>query len=285
MSFAGLRVVSLETRRAREMEILIRRFDGDPFVAPSVRERPVEANEHVFQWADELIAGKFELAVFMTGVGLTYLRDAVLTRCPKESFLDALGRLTIVSRGPKPAVVLREMGVKIDVVIPEPNTWREIVDCLRNRSERRITVQEYGKPNLEFERDLRALGKEVSTVFVYRWEMPEDVSGLREAARRIAARECDVVLFTTSIQLVHLLQVASEMGLASDLRQALADHIAVASVGPVMTAALAEHNLRPDIVPPHPKMGVLVRVAAEEAGQVVARKRAAKPTLAGHPAS
>ena len=75
------------------------------------------------------------------------------------------------------------------------------------------------------------------------------------------------------------------MSLASDIRQALADDIAVASVGPVMTAALEEHDLRPDIVPPHPKMGVLVRVAAEEAARVLAVKRASKPTLAGQPAS
>ena len=284
MSFAGLRVLSLETRRAREMETLIRRFHGEPFVAPSVTERPVENNDHVFQWAGRLIAGEFDMAIFTTGVGLGYLRDTVLTRIVKENFVDALGRLTIVSRGPKPAVVLRDLGVKIDLLIPEPNTWKEIVEALRARAERRITVQEYGKPNLEFEEDLRALGKEVTTVFIYRWELPEDVSELREAVRRIASRNCDVVLFTTSIQLVHLLQVASEMGLAADVRRALADDIAVASVGPVMTAALVEHHLRPDIVPPHPKMGVLVRVAAEEAAQVLSRKRALKPEPAGQTA-
>jgi uroporphyrinogen-III synthase len=277
MTFEGLRVLSLETRRAREMETLIRRYHGEPFIAPSVRERAIDNNEHVFAWADRLLAGEFDMAIFMTGVGLGYLRDAVLTRIPKDSFAEALGRLTIVSRGPKPAAVLRELGVKIDVLIPEPNTWREIVEAVRERPEQRITVQEYGKPNLDFERDLRAMGKSVNTVFIYRWEMPDDPSGLREAVRRIATRRCDVVLFTTSIQLAHLLQVASEMGLAAEVRQALAGDIAVASVGPVMTAALEEHNLRPDIVPPHPKMGVLVKVAAEEAAAVLTRKRASRP--------
>jgi uroporphyrinogen-III synthase len=228
--------------------------------------------------------GDFDMAIFTTGVGLGYLRDTVLTRTPKEVFVDALSRVTIVSRGPKPAAVLRELGVKIDLLIPEPNTWKEIVEAVRFRTERRITVQEYGKPNLEFESDLRALGKEVTTVFVYRWELPEDLTGLREAVHRIAARQCDVAVFTTSIQLVHLLQVASEMGLAAEVLRALADDIAVASVGPVMTAALEEHGLRPDIVPPHPKMGVLVRVAAEEAADALSRKRSLRAEPAGRTA-
>jgi uroporphyrinogen-III synthase len=278
-------VVSLETRRAREMETLIRRQEGDPFVAPSVKERPVDDNTQVFEWVERLLRGDFDMAVFTTGVGLGYLRDTVLTRIAKEEFVAALSRLTIVSRGPKPAAVLREMGVKVDLLIPEPNTWVEIVEALRSRAERRITVQEYGKPNAEFEEDLRALGKEVTTVSVYRWELPEDTGGLREAVRRIAERRCDVVLFTTSIQLVHLLQVAEEMGLAAKVRQALSEDIAVASVGPVMTAALAEHGLQPDIVPPHPKMGALVKVAAEEAAGALLRKRSLRSEPAGRPAS
>ena len=44
MPFAGLRVLSLESRRAKEIEVLIRKEGGDPFVAPSVQERALEDN-------------------------------------------------------------------------------------------------------------------------------------------------------------------------------------------------------------------------------------------------
>ena len=96
---------------------------------------------------------------------------------------------------------------------------------------------------------------------------------LGDVERRIAERECDVVLFTTSIQLTHLLELATRMGRSAEVRRALAEDVAIGSVGPVMDAALADCGLTPDIVPPHPKMPVLVRTAAEMAASVLERKR------------
>ena len=110
-------------------------------------------------------------------------------------------------------------------------------------------------------------------VAIYRWTLPDDLGPLREAVRRVAARECEVVLFTTSIQLTHLLEVAAAMGREAEVRKALAGDIAIGSVGPVMDAALADEGLAPDIVPAHPKMAVLVRTAAEMSAAVLQRKK------------
>lgn len=271
--FAGLRVLSLESRRADLMEELIRRHGGLPFVAPSVKEIPFEQHEEAYRWAERLFAGEFDLLVLMTGAGLTFLRDVLAERYPLERFADALRRLTIVSRGPKPVAVLQEMGVTARVMVPEPNTWREIVPVLAARPERRITLQEYGRANPEFLAALRELGAEVSAIAIYRWALPDDTGPIREAVRRIAVHECDVVLFTTSIQLTHLMEVASQMGRAADVRQALKSHLVIGSVGPVMNATLMDHGITPDIAPAHPKMAALVRTAAEQAGPLVARKQ------------
>jgi uroporphyrinogen-III synthase len=266
-------VLSLESRRADLMEELVRRHGGVPFVAPSVKEIPFEQHEEAYQWAERLFAGEFDLIVLMTGTGLTFLRDVLAERFPLERFADALRRLTIVSRGPKPVAVLHEMGVTAKVMVPEPNTWREIVPVLAARSERRITLQEYGRANPEFIGALRALGAEVSAIAIYRWALPDDTGPIHEAVRRIAERECDVVLFTTSIQLTHLLEVAAQMGRADEVRQALKSHLVIGSVGPVMNATLMDNGFAPDIEPAHPKMAALVRTAAELAGPLVARKQ------------
>ena len=275
MSFAGLRVLSLESRRAKEMEALIVRHGGEPFVAPSVKERAIEINDEIFAWAERLFAGDFDMMVLMTGTGLAYLRDAVVTRHPLERFVESLRKTTLVSRGPKPIVILHELGLKAQVNVPEPNTWREMVPILAARPERRITLQEYGKANTEFVAALEAHGARVTPLSIYRWELPDDVAPLHEATRRIARRECDVVVFTTSVQLTHLLQVAAELNLEEQVMQALACDLVVASVGPIMDVALAERGLKPDITPAHPKMGILMRTAAEQSVEAVARKRAA----------
>lgn len=232
----------------------------------------MEANEELLAHTRQLIEGAFDLVVLMTGTGLAYWRDAALTRFPAASFRDALGRTALVARGPKPVAVLHGMGLKPAVAVPEPSTWREVVPILAARPERRIAIQEYGRGNPEFVAALEALGARVTAVGTYKWALPADTGPLKEAAGRIARAECDVVIFTSSVQLTHLLEIAGQEGLEAGVRDALARRVAVASVGPVMNAALEAEGLTPDIVPAHPKMGILVRAAAQEASTVLRRK-------------
>ncbi len=274
MSFAGLRVLSLESRRAKEIDALIRRSNGDAFVAPSVQERALEEHGEAIRFVKSLEAAEFDLVICMTGAGLAFLRDVIAAHMPVERLGAALRRVTIVARGPKPVPLLREMGVPVQIVVPEPNTWKEIVDAVARRPERRIAVQEYGRPNLEMNRALEQLGAHVTPVAIYRWELPDDLEPLREAARRLAARRFDVVLFTSSIQLDHLLEIACSLGIEAPVRATLREDVAIASVGPVMTATLESHGFPVDIIPAHPKMGALVKAAADSAAAVLSVKRA-----------
>jgi uroporphyrinogen-III synthase len=272
MPFAGLRVLSLESRRAKEMENLIVREGGIPFVAPSVKERALDDDETAFRFVERLEVDEFDMVICMTAVGLALLRDTAARRMPLERLSEALRRVTIVSRGPKPVGVLKSLEVPIHIMIPEPNTWKEIVDAVAGRRERRIAVQEYGRPGREMNEALEALGATVTPIALYKWELPDDLAPLREAVQRLASRQCDVVLFTSSIQLDHLLEIAGTLGLETEVRAALSEEV-VASIGPVMTAALTAKGLVPDIVPRHPKMWALVKAASEESAPVLARKR------------
>ncbi len=278
MSLAGLRVLSLESRRAEEMETMIRRFGGDAFVAPSVQERPLEDHGDAAGFVERLESGEFDLLICMTGVGLAFLRDVIATHMPVQRLAAALRRVTIVSRGPKPVAVLRSLDVPAQVVVPEPNTWKEIVEAVAARTERRIAVQEYGRPNLEMNAALESLGARVTPMAIYRWELPSDREPLREAARRLAAGKFDLAIFTSSIQLDHLLEIAAELGLEARVRQALQTEVVIASVGPVMSATLQSHGILPDIVPNHPKMGSLIKAAAAMTTSILPAKRAARST-------
>ena len=274
MPFAGLRVLSLESRRAKEMETLIRKEGGDPFVAPSVQERALDDTGEAIRFVEKLEAGAFDMVICMTGAGLAFLRDLVAPHASVARLGAALGRVTIVSRGPKPLPVLRELGVRAQVVVPEPNTWKEIVDAVAARPERRIAVQEYGRPNLEMNAALEQLEASVTPVVLYRWELPADVGPLQTAARLLAARQFDAILFTSSIQLDHLMSIAHDLGLQSDVYTALCKYTAIASVGPVMTAALEAAGIPVEIVPAHPKMGALVKAASEMISAILVQKRA-----------
>ena len=274
MAFDGLRVIAFESRRANEIAELIRRQQGDPFVAPSMREIPLENNQEAFDFAERLFRGEFDMLIFLTGVGTRALDKVLASRYPPEKFAEALRKVTIVARGPKPLAALREMQVPVTVTVPEPNTWRELLAAIANRAERHIAVQEYGKSNPELLDGLRKCGAEVTALRVYQWDLPEDTGPLREAIRRIVEGQADVAMFTTSIQVTHLFRVAAESCLEDSVLAELR-RMAVASIGPTTTETLEEFGITPDILPSHPKMGFLVKETAEQAAAVLERKRGA----------
>jgi uroporphyrinogen-III synthase len=272
MPFDGLRVLSLESRRSAEIEKLIRARGGDPFVAPSMREIPLQDNPQAFAFAARLFADEFDMMILLTGVGSRLLNQILQTRYPEDAFIAALKRLAVVVRGSKPAAVMREWNVPVAVMVPEPNTWREILAATESRPERKIAIQEYGRSSPELLDGLRARGADVTTVPVYQWDLPEDTGPLREAVRRLAAGEVDVAMFTTSIQILHLLRIAAEAGLEPQVREALR-RVVVASVGPTTSETLREHGLPVDLEPSHPKMGFLVSETAQRAREILQSKQ------------
>lgn len=272
MPFDGLRVLSLESRRSREIERLIRAQGGEPFVAPSMREVPLEDNPRAFAFAERLFRNEFEMMVLLTGVGTRLLGQVIATRWPANAFPEALRRITVVARGSKPVTVLREWNVPVTVAVPEPNTWREILAAVENLPERSIAIQEYGRPSTELLGGLEARGAKVTSVPVYQWDLPEDCTPLREAVRRLAGAQFDVAIFTTSIQVTHLFRVAEELGLKDAVASALRSMM-IASVGPTTSETLADWGISPDMEPSHPKMGFLVNEAAASAAEIVKNKR------------
>jgi uroporphyrinogen-III synthase len=260
MPLNGIRVLALESRRSAEIGELIRKQGGEPFVAPSMREVPLAANDAVFQFAERLATGAFDMMVLLTGVGTRQLARVI-----GPVFAESLQLVTVVARGPKPVAALREMGIKPTIVAPEPNTWRELLSATAGRPENRIAVQEYGRSNPELLNGLRARGAKVTPVRVYQYGLPEDPGPLQEAARRLAAGEFQMVLFTTAVQIEHLAQVAREQGI-EDAALTELRRCRIGSIGPTTSEALEEFGIRPDFEPEQHKLGFLVRAAAERGG-------------------
>ena len=274
--FDGLKVLSLESRRAVEMSRLIETYGGRAISAPAMREVPLADTGETLAFARGLIAGQFDLVVFLTGVGARALLQVLTEAQLAEPFLQALRRVRIAVRGPKPLAVLREWNVPVALTAPEPCTWRELLNVLEDSRERvhglRVVVQEYGVSNTEFLSALRERGALVKEVAVYRWELPADTAPLRNAVSNLIAKQVDVALFTTGVQATHLFRVAEEMGEQEKLRQAL-QQVVVASIGPATSETLQKLGIPVDLETTHPKMGILVKEAAEQSGALMTAKR------------
>ncbi len=281
--FNGLRVLSFESRRAKEIAQLISNNGGVPMVAPSTREVPAPPTDDELKLIHGLLQHEFNAIIFMTGVGARTLVQAAETVCSRDDFFAALSRTRVVVRGPKPAAAMREFNVPVTLAVPEPNTWREIVKALDENSGKvplqgqRIAVQEHGEPSPELYSALRERGAEVFPVRVYRWELPEDIGPLQDAIRSLTQNQVDVVMFTSSVQFVHAARIAAEMGVAEPFVRAL-NRTVVASIGPVSSETLRENGIAVDLEPSHPKMGFLVKEAAEKSAELARKKAEASAT-------
>lgn len=276
VGFNGLRVLALENRHAKEIAKLIASHGGQPTVAPAMREVSIEPG-HALAFAAGLVGGQFDMVILLTGSGTRAFIRAVEATYPREQLAAALQRVQVVARGPKPVSALRELGVKPSLVAPEPNTWREILRVLDDDASShplkslRVAVQEYGVPSPELLAGLRERGACVTTVPIYQWSLPEDVAPLRAAAKSVANGELDVVLLTSAMQVTHLFQVATEMGIEESLLSGL-ERMAIASIGPTTSERLRSLGLQADLEASHPRMGFLVKEAAERSAELLGEK-------------
>jgi uroporphyrinogen-III synthase len=287
-SFNGLSVLALESRRAREIAKLIENLGGVPIVAPSVREVAVDSNQEALEFARNLAAGLLDIVIFTTGVGVRALVSAIESACSREQLARRLNDVIVVARGPKPTVALVELGVRVSLTVPEPNTWRELLANLDQNKEtlplagRRVAVQEYGVTNPELSAGLAERGAIVTLVNVYHWALPENLAPLEQAIESIIRGDVHVLLVASSVQIRHLFEVAERMKKADLLHEALSG-VVITSVGPLTSEELRGRGLSVDIECTHPKMGFLVQEAAERAPELLKTKRPRSTGKLAHP--
>ncbi len=279
LGFKGLTVVSFESRQAAAMIKMIENEGGKAVSAPTLQEIPLEKNPEAFAFAEKLFRGEIDAIIFLTGVGTRYLIQVLETKYSKDQVFAAWSKTMVVARGPKPVKVLKEFKIPITLLVPEPNTWREILGELDHNERsfslqgKTVAVQEYGVPNTELIEGLKKRGTNVVRVPVYRWALPDNLEPLNAAIDLIIAGKIDVALFTNAAQVENLFRIAAERGLESKLRNAFRK-VMISSVGPTCSEAITDKGLAVDFEPQHATMGALVKETAEGAAMSLRAKKA-----------
>lgn len=271
-----MRVAAFESRFADELGNLLRKQGAEALLGPTMVEAKLTLGPELHAFADELRAGKLDALLVLTGVGNRKLVELLAPIMPREELQQALSSILVAARGPKAVAALRELGVKPQVVAPEPHTWQTLLEALAARlplTGKRVALQQYGVPHAQLTDALEARGAQVVQVPVYRWQLPDDTGPLEHVVREICAGSVDVLLFTSGPQAGVLLEMAKRMGKEAPLRGALG-RMALGSVGPICSEAMRNLELEPDFEPEHGKMGQLVLEAARKAPELLAQKRA-----------
>ena len=278
-SLNGRIIAFVEARMTSEMAGLIERHGGVPYPAPVLQVVYLKDSPEVQQLVLDTCAGRIDAVTLLTGVGTQALVSTAAAMGREEEFIHALDQLTVIARSPKPARVLRQHKIHIDVMPPEPYTTADLVNSLESwdLSGKVVALQHYGGPNRPLVQHLQDKGSQVREVTLYTWGLPEDEAPVLKMVEGLTAGSIDAIAFTSQPQVGNLLAIAAKADREQALRAALgaggkpADDnggrgAVVASVGPVCTRRLREAGIAVDVEPEHPHMGSMVLALAEYFG-------------------
>lgn len=274
----GKHVVAFEARLGLKMKKLIEKYQAIPLIAPVLKEIPLTDNKKAFEVFPQISSGFFDYILFLTGIGIKTLIATLATQIPKEKIIKMLSQQKIIVRGPKPATVCNLHGIPIALKASEPNTWKEIISGIQNNfviHSKKILIIEYGTSNEQLISALTELGAQIHTLSVYHWSLPDDLKPAREVIEHIIQKKADYVLFTSAIQVDHMLQIAQQMKKELPLRKGLY-HSVIASIGPVTSERLSEKQIFPDIESFPNKMETLVETIATKGQKILDEKQKKK---------
>ena len=248
-----------------EMGSLVQRHGGVPYSAPAMQELYLKDSPEVQQLVVDICDGRIDAVVLLTGVGTQALIEVADGLGRKDDLIQAMDRMTVIARSPKPARVLRSYKIHIDVMPPEPYTSQDLMQAIEalDLEGKDLVVQHYGGPNSFLIKSLKERGARVREVTLYTWGLPEDDSPVLKMIDGLSAGEIDAVAFTSQPQVGNLLTIAAKAGKEQSLRDSLAGPVLLASVGPVCSRRLREAGFAVDLEPEHPHMGSLVVAIAE----------------------
>lgn len=276
----GFTVAVTAARRADEFATMLERRGAVVVSAPAIAMVPLVDDVELQNVTADLIANPPDVLVATTGIGFRGWIEAAQQWGVATELLAALAEARVISRGSKATGALRAVGLREQWAAPNESS-AEIVTYLSNLnlSGARIAVQRHGAtddwdPVPDLRDRLSATGACVINAPVYRWELPTDTASFDSLVQQIARADIDAVTFTSAPAVSSTMQRAGDLGVAGDVRRALAGPVVPYCVGPVTALPLRRWDVV-GIAPERMRLGALARLVAED----LPRRR--RPTGAG----
>jgi uroporphyrinogen-III synthase len=244
----GRVIVIPETREIEVFAAMLERRGATVVRCPMVAIRDAPDPTPVLKWSHDLVGGAFDDLILLTGEGLRRILSCIDRNEPtlRDEFVAALAPLRKITRGPKPAKALRDLGMKPEIAAERPTT-EGVIASLRPLflKGRRFGVQLYGtEPNRPLVEFLESSGAKVATVAPYVYADAADDAAVLGVLKRIQSGEVDAVAFTSTPQVERLFSVAPAQAITDALSKTV-----VAAVGPVVAETLQKHGVQPRVMP------------------------------------
>lgn len=243
------RVIAIpESRELDVFSNLLERRGAQVLRCPLIAIKDAADPQPVLQWVERFNSGSCDDLILLTGEGLRRLLSCIDRHQPtlRPSFIERLATVRKITRGPKPARVLRELGLKPDIMAETPTT-QGVIESLKklDLKDRTVGVQLYGGvPNPVLTDYLHSVGATTSIVSPYVYADAIDDAQVHELLKKMSNGKVDIIAFTSMAQVERLTKVGSH-----DELQAAFAKVQVAAVGPVVRDALAKHEIQIQCMP------------------------------------
>jgi uroporphyrinogen-III synthase len=251
-------------RRAEEQIQLLERKGAAVLHGPAIQTHPLVAEADLAAATRAVVEAPPAFTLLSTGIGVRAWFEAAESLDLAEGLLDALGRSTVLARGPKAHGAAVTNGLRVDW--QAPNGWAaEMVERLVEvgGAGRRVAVQLDGASGAPLAKAVAEVGAHPIAVPVYEWTMPADTTAAGRLIEAIVERRVDAVTFTARPQVENLATIAERMGRLDPLLDALSGPVASVCVGPVCASAVTDLGLPDPVQPERPRLGSMVLAAAD----------------------
>jgi uroporphyrinogen-III synthase len=260
----GMTIGVTAERRATEQAGLLEKRGARVLLGPTSRVFSYEEDEVLKARTADVVGRPPDFLLASTGFGMRTWFGAAEAWGMREALLGALGQARVANRGAKAASVNTAAGLT--------EWWRaprerldELIDRVSSEplDGRRVVLQLHGVADLDAVSRLAAAGAEVIQIDAYRLSLPTDPAPAHNLVRAVCADQLAAVTFVMAPAIHNLFLLARQIGLASELRDALNHNVVTACVGPVCAeGAIYEGVLHP-LVPARARLVPMIHALTD----------------------
>jgi uroporphyrinogen-III synthase len=245
----GKTIALAEGRQLEDLAALLEAEGATPLRCPLVGILDAPDAAPVVEWLRQLIAGRFDWVVLMTGEAVRRLRGFAQRAGLEREYVEALRKSRTLTRGPKPGQALKEFGLSPTLVATAPTT-AGVIDTLRNEelAGKTVGVTLFGRDNPELERFLTGAGATYHPVLSYVYAPAADEERVVDLIGRLEHGEVAALLITSAPQVERLFEVAKSRGVEEALWAGL-EKACLAAIGPVAAQALRDYGAPVHLMP------------------------------------
>jgi uroporphyrinogen-III synthase len=255
--------VTAERRAAQQAELLKKR-GAQVLHGPTVRVFSLDEDQALKAITADVVTDPPDFLLASTGFGMRTWLAAAESWGMHDSLVAALGRARVANRGARAASTNAAVGLAEWWRAPHERLGELVERVLAEPlAGRRVVLQLHGVADPDAVARLVGAGAEVIEVDAYRLSLPADATPARDLIKAACAEELAAVTFVIAPAVHNLFALAREIGLDTDLRQALNGRVVAACVGPVCADGATDEGILRPLVPSRARLVPMIQALTD----------------------